>query len=64
MFPDDPDIKEASFYRKHNKSTRGELEKGNPFPSDLQVHAMDGQLHDLIPTPQKKPMVLVAGSYS
>jgi len=64
MFPDDLDIKDASFYRKHNKSNRGALEQGAAFPSGLQVHAMDGQLHELIPTPQDHPTVLVAGSYS
>jgi hypothetical protein len=41
-FPDDPEIKQLSHYRKYNRAKQGDLNTGDVAP-DVRVYNMDGQ---------------------
>jgi len=64
LFPDDPEIKNISHYRKYNRAVQGDLVEGGPAP-DVQVTSLTGEPLSLLRSRGgANPLVLVAGSYS
>jgi hypothetical protein len=64
LFPDEPDIKSISHYRKYNRAVQGDLFEGGPAP-DVQVASLSGEPMSLLRARGgTNPLVLIAGSYS
>lgn len=65
LFPDDPEIKNISHYRKFNRAEQGDLYEGGPAP-DVQVASLTGETFSLLKGQGRgqKPLVMIAGSYS
>jgi len=64
LFPNDPDVREASFYIKHNRAQQGVLSVGDDM-ADAKLLSLDGKpltLSKYIAALPDKPVVLLAGS--
>jgi len=63
LFPDDPDIKNISHYRRYNRAVQGDLVEGGSAP-DVQVSSLSGESLSLLRARGPNPLVMIAGSYS
>jgi len=63
-FPNDPEIRDSVLYIKHDKSRRGDLRVGHNTPNPTLITLNNEERCLLDFKIDKRPLVLIAGSYS